>query len=75
MCLVSCVVLASLTQKDDSPQKKYLIDATLQIQKQFTPTTSISQIRESYKSIEILCFLVKNENLFIKNAQILQMDH
>lgn len=72
LCLVSFVVLSSLTKKDGSPQKKYLIDATLQIQKQFTPTTSISQIRESYKSIEILCFLTKNEELFIENAQILQ---
>lgn len=72
LCLVSFVVLASLTRKDDSPQKKYLIDATLQIQKQLIPTTSISQIRESYKSFEILCFFVKNEDLFIENAQILQ---
>ncbi|GAB2636317.1 hypothetical protein GCM10027035_32480 [Emticicia sediminis] len=49
-----------------------MIDATLQIQKQLIPTTSISQIRESYKSIEILCFFVKNGGLFIENAQILQ---
>ncbi len=72
LCLVSFVVLASLTQKDDSPQKKYLMDATLQIQKQFLLSAPISQIRESYKSIEILCFLVKNEELFIENAHTLQ---
>lgn len=72
LCLVSFVVLASLTQKDDSPQKKYLIDATSEIQKQFSSKNSISQIRESYKSVEILCFLVKNETFFIENAQILE---
>lgn len=65
-------MLSSLTKKDAPPQAKCLINATLQIQKQITFTTPISQIRESYKSIEILCFLTKNERLFVENAQILQ---
>lgn len=72
LCLVSFVVLSSLTKKDGSPQKKYLIDATLQVQKKLLLAAPISQIRESYKSIEILCFLIKNEGLFVENAQILQ---
>lgn len=72
LCLVSFVVLASLTKKDDFSQKKYLIDATQQIKSRLSSYASVSQIRESYKSIEILCFLTKNEELFIENAQILQ---
>lgn len=72
LCLVFFVMLSSLTKKDAPPQVKYLLGATLKIQKQLTSVTPTSRIRESYKSVEILCFLTKNEQFFVENAQILQ---
>lgn len=71
LCLVTFVIASSLTQREALPQKKYLIDAISQIQQQ-TDATPVSRIRESYKAVEIICFLVENESLFLENAQILQ---
>ncbi|MDZ7935539.1 MAG: cytochrome-c peroxidase [Emticicia sp.] len=72
LCLVLFVILSSLTKKDTLPQVKYLLDATSKTQKRFTSSCPISQIREHYKLVEIIYFLTKNEELFSRNAQILQ---